>query len=256
MITLLTDFGKESIYTARSKAWIAQHIPHTPILDIAHNVSAQDINEAAYIFELIQDQIPENSVQIVAIDFDDRYKHTEIVYFHYNNRHFLSYNSGFASILFRNNPEVPIYHIGDYNRNHLDSITDAFAPFANQILESKLTDKKELLTDKQNIKTALHPVIHSNSLHGHVIYYDAKDVCYTNITKEKFDTFIGNARFDIVLSRHERISSLSEALKPIEGGGTRCYFNHAGYLTIAIHRDSARRMYGLKKGHVILIEKR
>lgn len=255
MITLLTDFGKESIYTARSKAWIAQHIPNTPVLDIAHNVSPQDINEAAYIFELIQDQIPENSIQIVAIDFDERYKHSEVIYFEHNRRHFITYNSGFATILCQNNPNINYYHLGDYKKNHLEAITDVFGPIAKQILTGGLNDKTELLPDKLNIKTALHPVIHTNSLHGHVTYYDAKDVCYTNITREKFDAFVGNARFDIVLSRHERISQLSEELKPTEGGGTRCYFNHAGYLTIAVHRDSARRMYGLKKGNVILIEK-
>ena len=73
--------------------------------------------------------------------------------------------------------------------------------------------------------------------------------------KELFEAFAQNDRFDIVLSRHERISKISNDLKLLEGGGTYCYFNKAGYLTISVYRGSAKRMYGLKRNHSLMIEK-
>lgn len=255
LITLLTDFGSDSFQTVRSRAWLTRHCAQQNIIDISHDIHPNDINEAAYVFKLVQKEFADNTIHVVAIDFDKRSKHTEVVLFQYNNQYIITYNSGIATILLGEQPpDVSI--IGTFVGQHFESIVDCLGPLAKALLDNQLSDKKALLPDQLYIKTALHPVTSEQMLHGHVVYFDARETCYTNISKQVFDQFIGNDSFDIVLSRHERISKITTELRSFEGGGTYCYFNTSGMLTISVYRGSAKRMYGLKRGQTIMIEKR
>ncbi len=254
LITLLTDFGSNSIQIARCKAWFSQYCPQQSVIDIAHDVHQNDINEAAYIFNLVQDQFDHGSIHVIAIDFDARHKHDEVLYFLYKGQHIITYNSGIASLLLGGDISG-VQCIGNFTGQHYDAITDQFGQAVLSVLNNEISDKPHLLHDKANIKTPLNPVTSEKLLQGHVVYFDSRETCYTNISKELFDEFVQNDRFDIVLSRHERISKISNDLKLLEGGGTYCYFNKAGYLTISVYRGSAKRMYGLKRNHSLMIEK-
>lgn len=255
MITLLTDFGSNSIQTARSKAWLAQHSERHTIVDIAHDINPNDINEAAYVFKLMLDQFKPGGIHLLAIDFDQRETHPEVIYFKFNEQHIVTYNSGIASLLM-GEEHADVMYIGTHQGHHYDAIVNSFGPAIKLIEEGGISDKPELLPDKLNIKTTLNPVTSEHLLHSHVIYFDARENCYTNLTRTVFESFTQNGPFDIVLSRHERISKISDTLRLFESGGTYCYFNTAGLLTISVYRGSAKRMYGLKRGQSIMIEKR
>ncbi len=255
MITLLTDFGSHSIQIARCKAWFSQHCPQQTIIDIAHDIHQNDINEAAYVFNLLQDQFEQGSIHIIAIDFDSRHTHDEILHFMYKGQHILTYNSGIASLLLGEDLSE-VQHIGQYHGQHYDAVIEQFGQAALSLINNEISDEPLLSHDKANIKTRLNPVTNEKLLQGHVVYFDSRETCYTNISKELFEAFTQNESFDIVLSRHERISKISNDLKLLEGGGTYCYFNKAGYLTISVYRGSAKRMYGLKRNHSLMIEKR
>jgi S-adenosylmethionine hydrolase len=255
LITLLTDFGSNSIQTARSKAWLSQHIERHSIVDIAHDINPNDINEAAYVFKLMLDQFEPGCIHLIAIDFDQRETHPEVVYFKFNDQHVITYNSGIASLVMGESESIVI-DFGTYQGHHYDAIVESFGAAVKLIDGGKDSDRNELLPDKLNIKTTLNPVTSEHLLHGHVIYFDARETCYTNITRSIFESFTQNGPFDVVLSRHERISKISDTLRLFESGGTYCYFNTAGLLTISVYRGSAKRMYGLKRGQSIMIEKR
>lgn len=255
MITLLTDFGSNSFQVARSKAWFHHHCPDQKTVDIAHDIHPNDINEAAYVFKLVQDQFPAGTVHVIAIDFDQRVKHQEIIWFKFQDQFVVTYNSGLATILLDQQMDG-IYHSETYDGQHSESIVNCLGRLANTLASNQQSDQTPILPDQLNIKTALQPVTTETMLHGHVVYFDALDTCYTNISSEVFESFVQNGGFDIILSRHERISKIATALRSFEGGGTYCYFNSAGYLTIAVYRGSAKRMYGLKRGQTLMIEKR
>ncbi len=255
LITLLTDFGPNSFQTVRSRAWLTRHCAQQNIFDVSHDIHPNDINEAAYVFTLVQDQFQDKTVHIIAIDFDKRIAHQEIILFEYNNQFILTYNSGLATILLGEDSN-DIKVVGTYDGQHIESVVDCFGPLAKQLVDGQLSDQKPMLPDQLHIKTPLHPVTTEKMLHGHVVYFDSRETCYTNISKQVFDQFVSGGSFDIILSRHERISKITSELRSYEGGGTYCYFNTSGMLTISVYRGSAKRMYGLKRGQTIMIEKR
>lgn len=255
MITLLTDFGADSIYATQAKVWLKSRLPEVEVIDISHQIRSCDLNEAAYVLELMIGSFPDQTVHIVAVDFDNRHEYTEIIHFEWKSQHILTYNSGFASLFLKGNISPPIHEVTQYKGGHLTSVSRGIGQHAIDLHQAPQNDKNYRIADKANIKTPLHPVSNKDNLHGHVMYFDANGTAYTNISQGDFEQFTGNDGFGIVLSRHERITSLSDELQYREGGSTVCYFNAAGYLTISIHRGKAKNMYGLKKGQTIIIEK-
>ncbi len=255
MITLLTDFGSNSIYATQAKVWFKSRQKDLDVIDISHRIHPCDINEAAYVLELMIDSFPENTVHVVAIDFDDRHKHTEIIHFKWHNQHILTYNSGLASLCLKGLDSPSIHQLGFHTGSHLSSVAQVFGEFALNLYRKPKHDKNYKIADKPCIKTALQPVSNQDSLIGHVMYFDARGTAYTNISKQHFEAFALDDKFSVVLSRHERITSISDNLQFYEGGTTFCYFNNVGYLTIEMHRGQAKSMYGLQKGQKIIIEK-
>lgn len=256
MITLLTDFGTNSIYIPQSKAWFKHWRPQIELIDLAHNIHPCDINEAAYVMGLMIDHFPPETIHLAVIDFDNRHEHREIVHIRFRDQHIISYNSGLLSVLSKNDENLRIHEIGQYSGSHFSAITEAFGKTALELSDNPKYDQHFSITDKANIKTALKPVIQQDGIHGHLMYFDSLGTGYTNIHKDDFDTFAGSNGFEIVLSRHERIDRISEGVEPLEGGMTTCFFNTAGYLTISVHRGRASQMYGLRKGQNIIVEKK
>ncbi|MFT5725397.1 MAG: S-adenosylmethionine hydrolase, partial [Bacteroidia bacterium] len=194
MITLLTDFGSDSFQTVRSRTWLALNCPEEKVLDISHSIHANDINEAAYIFRLVLDQFQTDTVHILAIDFDQRAKNPEVIYFKYKGQHILTYNSGMASILLEQQTNE-VVTVGNYTSNHYDSVISCFGEKAKQLLLGQLSDQKSLIPDQLNIKTVLNPVSSEKMLHGHVVYFDALGTCYTNISQNEFEAFVDGVAF-------------------------------------------------------------
>ncbi|MBO6516687.1 MAG: SAM-dependent chlorinase/fluorinase [Bacteroidia bacterium] len=256
MITLLTDFGANSIYATQAQVWLKSREKNLEIVDISHQIHACDINEAAYVLELMIQSFPENTVHIVAVDFDERHEQTEIVHFRWKGQHILTYNNGFASLCLKSQDASSIHLLGSYDGAHLTSVPNVFGQHALDLIHEPQNDKTYSIADQAHIKTALQPVSNGESLIGHVLYFDARGTAYTNITQNDIEAFAPNGGVSVVLSRHERLDKISNGLQYNEGGSTFCYFNGAGYLTIEMHRGTVKSMYGLQKGQKLVIEKR
>ncbi len=254
MITLLTDFGEKSINAARSKAWIRKELSDHEIIEISHSIHQNDINEAVYVFNLIIDLLPQGTICFIGVDFDKRLIHKEIIYFEFQGLKIITYNNGFGTLLTNDN-NFQFYHLTDFTGFHSEVIIDCFGPQLRELQLGSLSDQPIINNDKLNIKMPLKAVTKGEMLQGQIIFIDSQDTCYTNISKSAFDQFVEKSSFQIVLSRHERISKIWSQLEITEGGSTYCYFNAVGNLTISVHRGSAKRLYGLSRGHNLLIEK-
>ncbi len=254
MITLITDFGTNSIYSTLSDVWFQSRNPEIPIIDLSHEIHPCDINEAAYLLELLITSFPPNTVHIIAVDFDNRHAHRELVHARFKGQHVLTYNSGLLPLLPIEASAISVAR--EFSGHHSVSVTEGFGQIALELSDYPKIDQRFDKSDQIQIKTSLKPVIHDDSLHGHIRYFDARGTAYTDIARTEFEQFTNDAKtYSIVLSRHEKINRISTDLEPNEGGKPYCYFNQADYLTIEMHRGAAQQMYGLQKGQRIIIEK-
>lgn len=253
MLALITDFGADSVYPARIKARVLAS-SNTPILDVTHSINANDINEASYVYRLIADSLEPGTTILFAVDFDQRYKHDEVIACQVNGHILISYNSGLPSLLAGSDGDFRI--VCRSNSRHATAFSSDVAEHLSTIIETGSIDQLPAIVDKLYIKKPLTPVIQSERLTGTVVYVDSKKISHTNISRTDFDAFVNGGFFNISLSRHERISRLSDSLEKYEGGMTSCFFNSAGYLAVEVYRDSAEGMYGLNRGQTISIERK
>lgn len=68
IITLTTDFGLRDAYVAVMKAVILEIIPDVTIIDISHQVSPQNVPQAAYLLQTAYRYFPPDAVHVAVVD--------------------------------------------------------------------------------------------------------------------------------------------------------------------------------------------
>jgi S-adenosylmethionine hydrolase len=68
LITLLTDFGTADGYVGELKGVLASLAPHSPIVDVAHDVAPHDIDGARLALARYWRRFPEGTVHLVVVD--------------------------------------------------------------------------------------------------------------------------------------------------------------------------------------------
>lgn len=67
-VVLLTDFGTSDHYIGVMKGVILSRAPHVTIIDISHNVSPQNIDEAAYLLWTSYKYFPQRTIFVSVVD--------------------------------------------------------------------------------------------------------------------------------------------------------------------------------------------
>ena len=68
IITLTTDFGSGSPYVAAMKGVILSINPAATIVDITHDIPAQDVRQAAVVLEDVADYFPPDTIHVAVVD--------------------------------------------------------------------------------------------------------------------------------------------------------------------------------------------
>lgn len=68
MIVLFTDFGWHGPYVGQMKARILEQAPHTPLVDLLHDLAPYDIRRAAYLLASYADAFPRGTVFLAVVD--------------------------------------------------------------------------------------------------------------------------------------------------------------------------------------------
>ena len=68
LITLTTDFGRDSPYVAAMKGVILSQHPAARIVDVTHSIPPQDIRNAAWVLEEVAPYWPEKTIHVVVVD--------------------------------------------------------------------------------------------------------------------------------------------------------------------------------------------
>jgi len=68
IITLTTDFGTGSPYVAAMKGSILSINPQATLIDLTHEVPAQDVRKGAVVLDDVTGQFPDDTIHVVVID--------------------------------------------------------------------------------------------------------------------------------------------------------------------------------------------
>ena len=253
IITLTTDLGDKDIYQAALKGSILKLLPGASIVDITHNVSAFNVQQAAFILKNSYHYFPEGTVHLIGIDTVFN-KETKYLAVNYKNHFFVGSDNGIFSLMFNAEPDemVEINIMQDLKFLHFP-LADIFVKTACHLANGGKLQDIGLPVNAIDKKMNLQPVIEKNRIKGVVIYIDSFQNVITNITKEFFNQVQQGRNFTLSFKRNETINHLSWYYNEVPEGEKLCLFGISDHLEIAINKGNASGLLGLNLGDTVII---
>jgi S-adenosylmethionine hydrolase len=188
VITLLTDFGTQDYFVAAVKGVILTNNPSASIIDITHEVPAQDIEAGAFTLLTCYRDFPSRTIHVAVVDPGVGSARRPIV-IKAGSHYFVGPDNGLFSYVLDQEPSHKIFHVtaSKYFRQPPSPTfhgRDVFAPIAAALsngikpnqLGSRITDEVRL--------APLSPVKRPDGkLQGRIIQVDRFGNCITNFTR-------------------------------------------------------------------------
>jgi len=255
IITLTSDWGLKDHYLSAVKGSIYNQLPGALIVDISHDISSFDLNQAAFIIRNAWQNFPEGTIHILGINTEASIETPHTVVF-YRGHYFIGADNGIFSLIFDEVPdkiiELDIIQDSDY---FTFSTRDVFVKVACHIAKGNPVVELGRIKNTVVQKIPFKPVIDGNLIKGKVIYVDNYENVYTNITETLFNSMTRGKKFIIQFrSDSYRIKAIRKAYKDVAQGEMLALFSTSGLLQIAINQGKASSLLGLKVDQSILVE--
>ncbi len=252
IITLTTDLGSKSHYLSIVKGMLLGAALKPTIVDISHDCEPFDIIESAYVFRLVYDYFPPNTVHLFSINYNSA-QQGRILCALYKGHYFIFPDNGSLSLVFPDE-DLKVWEIA---KAPLPSfvIGEVMVKAALQLFENNYnSDQLFLPLDKYHKVGAIKAVVSENKLTGTIMFNDSYGNAHTNITKNDFESFTSNRKFRINLSRHEWIEEVNTSFSDSKGGESVGKFNNKNLLMIGVTRGKATQLLNLTKNKTISID--
>ena len=257
IITLTTDLGLKDHYLALVKAEIYKQLEEINIVDISHQISKFDIQEAAYIFKNCYKNFPNNTIHIIGVNEEITNEHQHIA-IEIDNQYIIGPDNGIFSLIFNEMKPDKIVrlNISQESNDFTFAIKDVFVKAACHIARNGTLEMiGNNLFDIQIKKSSIKAVIDKNSIRGIITYIDSYGNATTNIDKATFKKIGLNRDFAILYGReNERLVKISQKYKDVPEGERLAIFSSNNLLEICINQGKANELLGLNQFDIIRVE--
>jgi S-adenosylmethionine hydrolase len=254
VITLTTDWGQKDYYRAAVVGKLLSQTPKLPIIDISHNVANHNFMEAAFILQNAYKSFPKGSIHIIGVDAipSDKKPHTLV---QANGHYFIAADNGIFSLLFNEKDDIEKVILIDVIQDS-DYYTfperDVFAKVALHIHAKKDIEELGDLIPKFREALPHKPTIGHNFVSGVVLYIDSYNNAITNLSLHKLQDKL-NKKFTISFEKYT-ITEIHDSYDDVPEGEMIALFGSNGLLQIALNKDRADKLLGLKERSVIRID--
>jgi S-adenosylmethionine hydrolase len=251
-ITLLTDFGTADYFVAAMKGVILSYDPSARIVDITHDIPAQDIEAAAFTLLAAHSSFPSGTIHVAVVD-PGVGSNRRAVLIEADGQFFVGPDNGiFSYICDQAKPRV--FHLNNpkYFRHPVSETfngRDVFAPVAAALSLGRAPTKLGVEVDDYVRLGSLHPRIsRDGDISGRIIHIDHFGNCVTNITRNKLTDELINAGFRLSIRDHEIETFHRFFAEETNLNGAFCVWGSAGFLEIAAKNQSAAKLLNVKRG--------
>lgn len=281
IITLTTDFGTSDIYVGVMKGVILNINPQAQIVDITHDVSQQNIHEAAFTINAAYRYFPKGTIHVIVVDPGVGSNRQAIVC-ETENAFFVCPNNGVLTYLLQNIETEVDYHkpnavLIENPNYHLPQVSntfhgrDIFAPVAAHL--SLGVSLAQIGTPIQNIVQLSIPTVQylDDTLTGEIIKIDSFGNLTTNISEDVLTSFLfssaqnnthtgtlckhaDNLKFEIRIDS-TCLRRLNSSYAESTVGEPLAIINSFGLLEIAINTGNAEAFLGVKIGDNIVVQR-
>lgn len=249
LITITTDLGYRDPYLAMVKGLIYSKQPNCKIVDLACDVKQHAHGEGAFALKSALPYFPENTIHLFAIKSlssnatnahlgldNKRYLITK-----YNKQYIISPDNGLFTLIDKGFNE-PVYQLYFENEHqHPFYLRDIFVDVALKLLSNLELKEFSLPTEDYCKSYNFESFATPSNLQGKVLYEDDFGNLITSITKQEFETHVGNKRFSIELPS-SRVEKIYDTYDDVKHGDVVCFFNSMNLLEIALNGQSATKI--------------
>jgi hypothetical protein len=256
IITLTTDFSTGSPYVAAMKGVILSINPAVTIVDITHEIPAQDVRQAALVLEDVIDYFPPETIHVAVVDPGVGTQRA-ILYARIGSQQYLAPDNGLLSRLVARIPPAKIFRVSE-SQYWLEKVSSTFhgrdilAPVAARL--SLGLAPEQLGPSLENITVLDWPRVRISSarIDGTVLEIDSFGNIITNITAEMLAGRPTDKRACVACNIYETWGIYHTYAEQPQG--TLCaVIGSNGRLEIAIVGDNASARLGLKMGMSVVI---
>lgn len=252
LITLTTDFGEADYFAASMKGAIKEVNPAADIIDITHLIPAHDIYAAAFTLLCCYRDFPKNTIHVVVVDPGVGSSRRPILVMT-DDYNFIGPDNGVFSYVYQREHvnRVVNFTAEHYFRQPISNTfhgRDVFAPCAGYV--SKLIDWRmmgEEVGDPVRFNTPNPVVTSGKQIRGTILHVDRFGNLITNITSTELTEEMVRAGARVRIGSHEAARLLTHYAEANQNE-LFAYFGSAGFLEIAIPRQSAAKVVEGRRG--------
>jgi len=265
VITITTDFGTEDAYVPAMKGAMLSICPEARFVDVTHDISPQDVMEAAFVLQSARPYFPDDVVHLVVVDpgvGTDR----RAVALRAKDQWFVGPDNGvFPLVLDQASPDAMVkLDDPDFWRSGSPSTTfhgrDIFAPAAAHLAAGRSVEEIGTPIDDLEPLRWAQPSTASQTVQGWIVHVDHFGNCITNIRRSTladaaqledpdppleafppFKAFTGNT---VLRELHPTYGAVPED-DPL------LLFGSTGYLEVAANGGNAAELLDIRKGDSI-----
>lgn len=252
LITLTTDFGEADYYVPAMKGVIRGINPSAEIIDLTHLIPAHDIHAAAFTLMCCYRDFPKNTIHLVVVDPGVGSARRPIMAMT-DDYNFIGPDNGVFSYIYQREQinRVVSFTAEHYFRQPVSNTfhgRDVFAPCAAYV--SKLIDWRmmgEEISETVRFNTPTAVVVSEKQIRGTIIHVDRFGNLITNITAAEMTEKFIRAGARVRVGAHQAARLLTHFAEANQNE-LFAYFGSAGFLELAVPRQSAARMVEARRG--------
>lgn len=257
MITFLTDFGTADYFVPAVKGIIYSISPQTTIIDLSHDIPAQDIRFAAFTLGACYQDFPAGTIHLGVVDPGVGSTRRPLIVVT-ENHFFVGPDNGLFSYVYAREKSIQVFHacLPDFFRPTISPTfhgRDVFAPLAAWLSQG-VSPKSlgEEISDFVRLEIS-SPQLIENSVLGEIIHIDRFGNCITNLTLEEFDlkNEKTGSRFFIKDLEVDQLGTYFAQAQLT--GNLFAYLGSAGYWEVAMWKDSAALRMKIERGTPVKI---
>ena len=251
-LTLTTDFGLRDAYVAAMKGVILGIAPDVRLVDLTHEIGAQDIMETAFFLKNAAFHFPDGTVHLVVVD-PGVGSERRAVALRKDGHLFVGPDNGVFSLLLDGRPPDEIVELSrsDFWRHAKPSPTfhgrDIFAPVAAHLAAGVALDAVGPPLDKlQQLRWGL-PIADAQGIRGWVVHVDHFGNCITNIPRPLVDEHAGTRPLKSYAGT-TIFEGLHRTYSDVEQNQPLILFGSSGFLEIAVNGGNAADLLSIRRG--------
>ncbi len=257
IITLISDFGLGGEYAGAMKGAILKVNPRCQVVDITHQIPAQDVFQASFVLKHTYPYFPDGTVHLVVVDPGVGTQRKPVA-LKKGGHFFVGPDNGVFSLIDEEGTtegyEITLTKLFLSSLSSTFHGRDIFGPVAGHL--SLGMDPRELGPRLRGLVRLewLRPAVQGKQWVGQVLFADTFGNLVTNISREEFISWVDGRPFQIKAKRR-RLNGIQKTYQDVPPGRPLALFGSTGMLEIAVNRGSAQVALSLRPGDAISIRR-